>query len=136
MKKLTVLISLLFVSLIASSQTDTSTNTKCFPIPVVRQIMKDIVSGDAAKEQLKLTESQLSETEKKVVLKDSVIYTLRLKEANYITMVDAEKQKFQIMESYSKKLEWDLKKEKVKGKFKSILGTGVIAVLTVLLITK
>jgi len=124
------------VSLIASSQTDTSTNTKCFPIPVVRQIMKDIVSGDAAKEQLKLTESQLSETEKKVVLKDSVIYTLRLKEANYITMVDAEKQKFQIMESYSKKLEWDLKKEKVKGKFRSILGTGVIAVLTVLLITK
>jgi len=124
------------VSLIASSQTDTSTNTKCFPIPVVRQIMKDIVSGDAAKEQLKLTESQLSETEKKVVLKDSVIYTLRLKEANYITMVDAEKQKFQIMESYSKKLEWDLKKEKVKGKFRSILGTGVIAVLTVLLIVK
>jgi 6-phosphogluconate dehydrogenase len=98
--------------------------------------MKDIVSGDAAKEQLKLTEVQLSETEKKVVLKDSVIYTLRLKEANYITMVDAEKQKFQIMESYSKKLEWDLKKEKVKGKFRSILGTGVIAVLTVLLITK
>lgn len=131
-----MLISLLFVSLIASSQTDTSTNTKCFPIPVVRQIMKDIVSGDAAKEQLKLTEAQLSETEKKVVLKDSVIYTLRLKEANYITMVDAEKQKFQIMETYSKKLEWDLKKEKVKGKFKSILGTGVIAVLTVLLITK
>jgi hypothetical protein len=40
------------------------------------------------------------------------------------------------MESYSKKLEWDLKKEKVKGKFRSILGTGVIAVLTVLLITK
>lgn len=136
MKKLTVLISLLFVSLIASSQTDTSTNTKCFPIPVVRQIMKDIVSGDAAKEQLKLTEVQLSKTEKKVVLKDSVIYTLRLKEANYITMVDAEKQKFQIMESYSKKLEWDLKKEKVKGKFRSILGTGVIAVLTVLLIVK
>jgi 6-phosphogluconate dehydrogenase len=98
--------------------------------------MKDIVSGDAAKEQLKLIEVQLSETEKKVVLKDSVIYTLRLKEANYITMVDAEKQKFQIMESYSKKLEWDLKKEKVKGKFRSILGTGVIAVLTVLLITK
>lgn len=136
MKKLTVLISLLFASLTAFSQTDTSTNTKCFPIPVVRQIMKDIVSGDAAKEQLKLTESQLSETEKKVVLKDSVIYTLRLKEANYISMVDAEKQKFQIMESYSKKLEWDLKKEKVKGKFKSILGTGVIAILTVFLITK
>jgi len=49
---------------------------------------------------------------------------------------DAEKQKFGIVENYSKKLEWDLKKEKVKGKFKSILGTGVIAVLTFFLITK
>ena len=136
MKKLTVLISLLFVSSIAFSQTDTSNNTKCFPIPVVRQIMKDLLSGDSAKSQLKLTEAQLDETEKKVVLKDSVINTLRLKEVNYLTIIDAEKQKFTIVENYSKKLEWDLKKEKVKGKFKSILGTGVIAVLTLFLITK
>jgi hypothetical protein len=98
--------------------------------------MKDLLSGDSAKAQLKLTESQLDETEKKVVLKDSVITTLRLKEVNYLTIIDAEKHKFNIVENYSKKLEWDLKKEKAKGKFKSILGTGVIAVLTLFLITK
>ena len=124
------------MSSIAFSQTDTSNNTKCFPIPVVRQIMKDLISGDSAKAELKLTEAQLVQTEKKVVLKDSVITTLRLKEVNYLTMIDAEKEKFRIVEDYSKKLEWDLKKEKVKGKFKSILGTGVIAVLTFFLITK
>jgi hypothetical protein len=124
------------VSSIAFSQTDTSNNTKCFPIPVVRQIMKDLISGDSAKAELKLTEAQLVQTEKKVVLKDSVITTLRLKEVNYLTMIDAEKEKFRIVEDYSKKLEWNLKKEKVKGKFKSILGTGVIAVLTFFLITK
>lgn len=131
-----MLISLLFVSSIAFSQTDTSINVKCFPIPVVRQIMKDIISGDAAKAELKLTEAQLVETEKKVVLKDSIITTLRLKEVNYLTIIDAEKQKFHIVEDYSKKLEWDLKKEKAKGKFKSILGTGLIAVLTIFLIAK
>lgn len=130
------MISLLFVSLTVFSQTDTTNNTKCFPIPVVKQIMKDILSGDSAKAQLKLTEAQLADTEKKVVLKDSVINTLRLKETNYTTIIDSEKQKFQIMETYSKKLEWDLKKEKVKNKFKSILGTGVIAVLTFFLIQK
>jgi hypothetical protein len=124
------------VSSIAFSQTDTSNNTKCFPIPVVRQIMKDLISGDSAKAELKLTETQLVQTEKKVVLKDSVITTLRLKEVNYLTIIDAEKEKFRIVEDYSKKLEWNLKKEKVKGKFKSILGTGVIAVLTFFLITK
>ena len=98
--------------------------------------MKDLISGDSAKAELKLTEAQLVLTENKVVLKDSVITTLRLKEVNYLTIIDAEKEKFRIVEDYSKKLEWDLKKEKVKGKFKSILGTGVIAVLTFFLITK
>jgi hypothetical protein len=135
MKKLAILISLLLVKSIAFSQTDTSKVEKCFPIPVVKQIMKDLVSGDEAKTQLKLTEQQLLETEKKVSLKDSVITTLRAKETNYLTIIDSEKQKFDIMEKYSKKLEIDLKKEKVKNKFKSILGTGVIAVLTFFLIT-
>lgn len=135
MKKLAILISLLLVKSIAFSQTDTSKVEKCFPIPVVKQIMKDLVSGDEAKTQLKLTEQQLLETEKKVSLKDSVITTLRAKETNYLTIIDSEKQKFDIMEKYSKKLEVDLKKEKVKNKFKSILGTGVIAVLTFFLIT-
>ncbi len=98
--------------------------------------MKDLISGDSAKAQLKLTEEQLLHTENKVVLKDSVINTLRLKEVNYQTIIDSEKQKFDIMEKYSKRLEFDLKKEQVKNKFKSILGTGVIAVLTFFLITK
>ena len=130
-----MLISLLLAKSIAFSQTDTSKVEKCFPIPVVKQIMKDLVSGDEAKAQLKLTEQQLLETEKKVSLKDSVITTLRAKEVNYNTIIDSEKQKFEIMDRYSKKLELDLKKEKVKNKFKSILGTGVIAVLTFFIIT-
>ena len=131
-----MLTSLLFVSLIAFSQTDTSSNVKCFPIPVVKQIMKDLLSGDEAKAQLKLTEGQLHQTEQKVVLKDSVINTMKFKEINYLTIIDAEKQKFGIVENYSKKLEWDLKKERANGKFKSIVGTSVIAVLTFLLINK
>jgi len=124
------------VQLTAFSQIDTTKNEKCFPIPVVKQIMKDLVSGDSAKAQLKLTEQQLIETEKKVELKDSVIVTLRAKESNYQTIIDAEKQKFDIVEKYSKKLEFELKKEKVKNKFKSILGTAVIAVMGFFLISK
>lgn len=124
------------MSLTAFSQTDTSSNVKCFTIPVVRQIMKDVLSGDSAKAQLKLTEQQVTELENKIFLKDSVISTLRMKETNYLTIIDVEKQKFQIQENYSKKLEWDLKKERVRNKFKSILGTGIIAVLTFFFVTK
>jgi len=124
------------LSSIVFSQTDTSTNVKCFPIPVVRMIMKDLLIGDSAKAQLKLTESQLIETEKKVILKDSVINTLRLKEVNYLTIIESEKEKFKIIEDHSKKLSLELKKEKVKNKFKSILGTATIAVLGFFLIQK
>lgn len=131
-----MLISFLLLKSIAFSQTDTSKVEKCFPMPVVKLIMKDLISGDEAKAQLKLTEQQLIETEKKVSLKDSVISTLRLKEVNYQTIIDSEKQKFEIMEKYSKKLEFDLKKEKVKNKFKTIVGTGVIVALSFFLITK
>jgi hypothetical protein len=131
-----MLISFLFLKSIAFSQIDTSKAEKCFPIPVVRLIMKDLLSGDSAKAQLKLTELQLDETEKKVVFKDSIITTLRVKEMNYQSIIDSEKQKFEIMDKYSKKLEFDLKKERVKNKFKSILGTGAIAILTLFLISK
>jgi hypothetical protein len=98
--------------------------------------MKDLLIGDSAKAQLKLTESQLIETEKKVILKDSVINTLRLKEVNYLTIIESEKEKFNIIEDHSKKLSLELKKEKVKNKFKSILGTAAIAVLGFFLIQK
>lgn len=121
---------------IAFSQIDTSKTEKCFSLPVTKQIMKDIIGGDSAKAQLKLTEEELSETQKKVFFKDSIITTLRLKETNYQTIIDGEKQKFDIMEKYSKKLEWDLKKEKVKNKFKSIVSLGAIGVLSFFLITK
>ena len=135
MKKLIVLISLLFLKLTAFSQIDTS-NVKCFSIPIVRLIMKDLISGDSAKSQLRLTEKESIELEKKIYLKDSVINSLRQKESNFQTIVESEKEKFVLMEDYSKKLETDLKKEKTNNRFKSIMGTAVIAVLTFLLITK
>ena len=71
----------MMLSLTTFSQT--GTKTKCFPESVAKMIAKDLLSGDSAKVQLKLTEEQLLETEKKVDLKDSVITTMKLKEVNY-----------------------------------------------------
>ena len=131
-----MLISLLTLSLTVFSQKDTTTNTKTFPLPVVRMIMKDLLSGDSAKAQLKLSDQQLIEMERKVQLKDSVIISLRSKEDNYLNVIQSEKEKFKIVEDFSKQLQTELKKEKVKNKFKSILGTATIAVLGFFLIVK
>jgi hypothetical protein len=133
-----VLIAILTTTLTAFSQTDTSSKepVKCFPISTVKKIIKDLKSGDEAKAQLKLSDSLLVVTEGKVVLKDSVINTMKFKEINYVKIIDTQNEKYNVLEGYTKRVEWDLKKEKVKGKFKSILGTGMIAVLTFFLITK
>ena len=137
MKKLIALIAILTTTLTAFSQTDTSKEpVKSFPISTVRKIIKDLKSGDEAKAQLKLSDSLLVVTEGKVVLKDSVINTMKIKEVNYVNIIGAQNDKYNVLEGYTKKVELNLKKEKVKGKFKSILGTGVIAVLTFFLITK
>ena len=131
-----MLISILSLNLTAFSQTGTNNQpTKCFPIPVVKQITKDLLSGDSAKAQLKLTGLQLLETENKVVMKDSVISLLRIKEINYQTIIGAQDQKYSILENHTKKVELNLKKEKIKNKLTSGLAGVVILGLTFLLIT-
>jgi hypothetical protein len=123
------------VSLTAFSQTDINNQqTKCFPLPIVKKITKDLLSGDSAKVQLKLTEQQLFETETKVIMKDSVITLLRVKETNYQTIIGAQTQKYSILEDHTKKVEWSLKKEKVKNKLTTGLSGILILVLSSFLI--
>lgn len=132
-----MLISILSLSLTAFSQTGTNNEpVKCFPIPVVKQITKDLLSGDSAKAQLKLTEQQLSQTEKIVEKKDSIISIMRVKEENYNTIIIAQNEKYSILENHTKQLEWDLKKLKVKNKFTSILSGSAILILGTFLIIK
>jgi hypothetical protein len=97
-------------------------------------IAKDLLSGDSAKAQLKLTEEQLLETEKKVDIKDSIITTMKLKEVNYNTIISTQNEKYNTLEGYTKKIEFALKKEKIKNKFTSVLSGGMMLALVILLI--
>ena len=108
---------LMMLSLTAFSQTGTNNQVKCFPVPVVKQIMKDLLIGDQAKAQLKLSDSLLVLTEQKVQIQDSIIGNMKLKEDNYLKEIDIQNQKYLISENYSKQLEKDLKKLKVKNKW-------------------
>lgn len=123
-------------SLTAFSQTGTdSIPSKSFPLPVVKMIIKDILSGDSAKAQLKITNQQLEETKKIVSIKDSVIGKLELKYSNSELIINSERDKFKIIDEQLKKTEKELRKEKIKTKiFKSLTTVGVL-VIGALLIT-
>lgn len=119
----------------AFSQTATdSIPVKVFPIPVVKLIIKDLMKGDSAINLLHLTETQLKETEHKVVLKDSVINTMLVKELNYNKIIESERSKYTIMETYSKDLEKQLRIQKVKNKFTKIVSGGAMAAMAYFLI--
>lgn len=131
---------LLSQSLIVFSQTDTNNKNKtpepvkCFPISTAKLIAKDLLRGDSAIAELKLSNEQIVLLEQKVSLKDSVITTMQKKEENYLTIIKSQDEKYQVLEDHTKKLEFQLKKEKVKNKFKSYIGGGLIAVLSVFLL--
>jgi hypothetical protein len=131
-----VLILTLSLSLTAFSQTDTKEKLKCLPVSTFKKIAQDLLKGDSAIAELKLTNEQLVKTEEKVALKDSVISTMVIKEKNYVEIIGTQDKKYEVLEGYTKKLEFQLKKEKVKGKFKSILGGSMIAILGVLLVIR
>ena len=122
-------------SLTAFSQKGTdSIPSKSFPLPVVKMIIKDILSGDSAKAQLKIVNEQLQETKKIVSLKDSVINKLEVKNSNSELIINSERDKFSIIDGQLKKTEKELRKEKIKTKiFKSLttIGTLVIGALLI-----
>ena len=119
----------------AFSQKGTDTlPIKQFPIPVVKMIVKDLLSGDSAKQELKLVNKQLEETKKLVSLKDSVIIKLEEKDINSKNIIDLSGDKFTTLETHTKQVEKELKREKIKTKiFKtlSFMGSAVIAALLI-----
>ena len=125
------------LSLTAFSQVGTvQVPTKCLPVKTLQMISQDLLRYDEAKIQLKLVEEQLALTENKVVVKDTIIATMKVKESNFEKIIDTQNQKYGVLENYTKKIEWDLKKEKVKGKFLNIMSGGIVVALTALLIVR
>jgi hypothetical protein len=136
MRRLIMLVSIMISSLTAFSQKDTdSIPSKSFPVPVVKMIIKDILSGDSAKAQLKITNQQLEETKKIVSIKDSVINKLELKNSNSELIINSERDKYKIIDDQLKKTEKELSKEKIKTKiFKSLTTVGTLVIGALLII--
>ena len=137
MKKLVLLIAIVISNLTAFSQKGTDTiPIKQFPIPVVKMIIKDLLSGDSARKQLILTNQQLSQTEKLVSLKDSIINNLEIKEIGSQKIISLERDKFSVLTDHTKEVEKDLKKEKIKSKIFRTLTIITTTIVGVLIITK
>lgn len=84
--------------------------------------------------ELDLCNEQITWLEQKVSLKDSVIATMEEKENVFKKIIIAHEEKFKVLEDYTKSVEMNLKKEKLKGKLKNFIGGGLILFLSGLII--
>jgi hypothetical protein len=130
MKYILIILISLF-SLSASAQ-----DTIKIPTSIAKQIAKDLVSGDSAKAELKLTNENITLLEKKVVLKDSIISGHVQKGIMYEERIKNEQLKFDTQQKWVKDLQKQNKKTKAKLTFNRITFIGIITGLTYLYITK
>ena len=130
MKKL--LFILFMLPLFSYAQQDTIK----LPTYVAKQIVKDLVSGDSAKAELKLTNEHVVLLNQKLGLKDSIISGHKQQLVLCEERVINEVKKFDAQGLWVKQLQKENKKLKVKLRFIQITGTAIVGGLTYLYITK
>ncbi len=122
------------MSFTSFSQNDTDTLSIRLEKPVAKLVVKDLITGDEAKEELVLSVKKFQLLEQKIVLKDSVITNLNDQIINFNSMISTKQDQLNLSQELSKKLQKDLKKQKLKTKLAG--GAGVLAVVAVAVLLK
>ncbi len=126
MKKLIPLIILMMMSFSSFSQTDTEKSIR-LKVPIAKLVIKDLVIGDGAKEELSLLSNKLNLLENKIVLKDSIITNLNKSVMNFESILITKSDQLAMSQELSLKLQTDLKKQKARTKLFQ-LGSGALVV--------
>jgi hypothetical protein len=120
------------MSLKGFSQSATDSTSIQLKKPTARLVIKDLIKGDGAKQELVLFKEKTTLLEQKIVLKDSIISALNSKVSNFEIMVDTQKQQLALSQELSDRLHSDLKKQKIKTKLTG--GIGILAAIATFLI--
>ena len=100
--------------------------------PIAKLVIKDLISGDGAKLELLSTQELLNLEQKKVVLKDSIIFNLTDKIVNLETIIGKKDEQFNLEREKSEKLLKELKGQRRKTflyKVGTYVGIGATLIL-------
>ena len=93
--------------------------------PIAKLVINDLISGDGAIEELVINNGKFKLLEQKIILKDSIIFNLNDKINNFNSIMLTKNDQLNLSQELSKKLEQDLKKQKLKTKLVGITGAAV-----------
>ena len=133
-QKLMLLIILMMMSLKGFSQNDTVQSSIQLQKPIAKLVIKDLISGDGAKEELLLNIDKIKLLEDKIILKDSVIFNLKDQIGNFNSILNTKSDQLTLSKKLSERLETDLKKQQLKTKLMG--GAGIVAVAVTIFLLK
>ena len=129
-----LLIILMMMSSKGFSQNDTVPSSIQLKKPIAKLVIKDLITGDGAKEELVLTVDKIQLLEQKIIFKDSIITNLNNQIGNFNSILNTKTDQLKLSRELSEKLQTNLKKQKIKTKLMG--GVGIAAVVAVAVILK
>ena len=129
-----LLIILMMMSSKGFSQNDTVPSSIQLKKPIAKLVIKDLITGDGAKEELTLNIDKLQILEQKITLKDSIIVNLNSQIGNFNSILNTKSDQLALSRELSQKLQNDLKKQKLKTKL--VGGVGIAVAVGILVIAK
>jgi len=101
---------------------------------IAKLVIKDLIQGDGVKKELSLTLDKIKLFEQKVILMDSVVENLNSQINNFNGILTTKSSQLSLSQELSKKLQTDLKKQKLKNKI--TIGSGILGMVVVAIIMK
>lgn len=104
-------------------------------VPVARLVIKDLLTGDGAKQELTQANLQIGLYKSKLNLKQEEVTLLNIKVVNLEDVLQSKNEQFKLQTELSNKLEKELRAEKRKTLLYKV-GTGIGLVLTAITVIK
>ena len=128
------LILLVMTSWSSFSQNDIDSSKIQLTKPVAKLVVKDLISGDGLKLELKTVREVLEETNKKLETQTMLVGNLQTQVNNFVTIIDQKDMQIDTSSELSNALEKQLKREARTKKFYQItsaVGAGAILLLLI-----
>ena len=135
MRNLMLLTITLMMSFTSFSQSVTDSTTIQLKKPIVKLVIKDLIKGDAAKKEVVVFNDIIKQQQIQLFKKDTIILTLNKQIVNFESIISTKSNQTNLAQELNAELEKALKKQK-RRTFLYKVGTGVGAVVTLLLLAK
>ena len=135
MRNLFLLTLTLTMSLSAFSQSVTDTLKIPLPKVIVKEVIKDLIKGDASKKEVVVLNDIIAQKSIQLSTKDTIIISLNQKIVNFGSIINTKDQQQSLNAQLVKDLEKALKRQKRRTFFYKV-GTGIGAVVTLILLAK